>query len=206
MKHICVLLVVALPIVASGGPNEECALFIDFGGSLDFSHYLDTSDVVSRVDPVPCTVVDAYVGFLSEAPATAYLSCISFGLHCGSGAGFVISFESFLPGGLVEGYPAAVRLTSTECVEAPGLYLGKAAVLVTNTPGDLLIDEHPEFGREVLDCSVPDPVVDAWCVWKHGGIRKPALWGDSGCGPPTAVVPGTWGAVKALYREPRPSN
>jgi hypothetical protein len=64
-------------------------------------------------------------------------------------------------------------------------------------PGDILILDHPDFPRWVVDCN---DQVDSYCVFINGGVCKDPVDGEEGCDGVVPVEASSWGGIKALYR------
>jgi hypothetical protein len=68
------------------------------------------------------------------------------------------------------------------------VYLGGA--------GDIMLVDHPDYPRWVVDCQTPGQV-HYYCVLSHGGVAKSPIPGDCGV---TPVHDKSWGAIKSMYR------
>ena len=179
-------------------------MFVDFSGDAQ-SHY----DVENRVDPVQYTVVSAYIGVTRRRYDPDGLTVISFRLNspvseC-PGVLATQSFTNLLPGNIDVGDPfdaTGVTLASTECMTVPYgdvTYIGRAEYFYLGGACDILILDHANFPRWVVDCQDPGEA-SPYCVWKHGGIAKDPMSGDENCYPYTAVETKSWGSIKAMYR------
>jgi len=187
---LVIIVVAACSISAVAGDNPDSQMCIDFSGTAT-----SWSDVQSRIDP------DLYEGF------DAYL-CI-YGINAFAGicfTGYVTpgmsattGFSCLLPGCCVAGaWDEGVVLASSDCHTERFLYVAKISLVYLGTPGDVMILDHPEYPRWVIDCDLSE--ADYYCVWMHGGVGKDALEGDEECFPVVPVEDATWGSVKALYR------
>jgi hypothetical protein len=187
LRAIAVLLVL---LVGSGGafanPVAFDAMHIDF----------DPGNYVSRVDPEPYTTVDAYV-MLEMFGSGVGFTTISFKLNVSPGTSLMTTYESLLPGGLSIGdWEDGITISSTNCIELwdQPAAIAVAHVLYLGTPGDVIIGDHPDYPRWVVDCYGG---VAIYCVLWHGGIGKDAPFGDCEGQP---VESTSWSAIKSLYR------
>jgi len=189
---LVIVVVVACSISAFAGDNPDCQVCIDFSGTAT-----SWSNVQSRIDPEPYELFDAYI-------------CI-YGINAFSGISFTgyvtpemssnTWFTNLLPGSISIGpWDVGISMASTECHTERFLYLARLDLIYTGTPGDIMILDHPDWPRWVLDCHEPNAEVDFYCVWMHGGVGKDALEGDEECFPVVPVEAATWGSIKALYR------
>lgn len=166
-------------------------LFIDFDG--DATSYGEGSN---RIDPQSYTTVFAYVGVWIDEDAGPLegLSRISVGFEVGPPDALVApSFECLVPGATVTGgWDSGYTLSFSECLGSPGtlVYLGQITVFYLNGAGQLGFSDHPEYPREVLDCSVP-PGGHSYIIGYGAGV---------GGAPPTPVELTSWGSIKAMYR------
>ena len=188
---IALAAIAAFALPAAAGSNPDCQVCIDFSGTAN-----SWDDVQSRVDPILYEMFDAYI-------------CI-YGINAFSGICFmgyvtpevsiVTAFTCLLPGSVCAGlWDEGITIASPDCYTERFLYVAKLSLIYNGTPGDIMILDHPEYTRWVLDCSWPAEV-DYYCVWMHGGVGKDALEGDEECFPVVPVEDATWGSVKALYR------
>jgi hypothetical protein len=189
---IVIAVVVAFALSATAGSNPDCQVCIDFSGTAN-----SWADVQSRVDPVLYEPFDAYISIYG---INAF-GGICFTGYVTPGVSIATGFTSLLPGGgIVAGsWDTGVVMASSECHTEPFLYVGKLSLVYNGTPGDIMILDHPEYPRWVMDCPAPGNV-DFYCVWMHAGVGKNALEGDEECFPVVPVEDVTWGSVKALYR------
>ena len=188
---IAIVMVVVFVLPAVAGYNPDCQVCIDFSGTAN-----SWADVQSRVDPVLYEPFDAYISIYG---INAFAG-ICFTGYVTPGVSIATGFTSLLPGGgTIGSWDTGVVLASSECHTERFLYVGKLSLVYNGTPGDIMILDHPEYQRWVMDCPVPGNV-DYYCVWMHGGVGKNALEGDEECFPVVPVEDVTWGSVKALYR------
>jgi hypothetical protein len=203
MKYVLIAIAVAafsVPAFALGG-NPEAKVFITFTTPTP-----DNASVVSRVDPVQYTAFTAYLGATDLGMG---MRGISFMASVTPSVSSPAAFTNLLPGDLAIGnWETGITLASTECMDAdihPGreyidpVIFGTLDLFYLGGTGDVMILDHPEYARWILDCTLPDALVDSFCVWTHGGIAKDPEPGDDGCGADTPVETRTWGAIKALY-------
>jgi len=166
---------------------EEPTIFIDFSG--DAAAY---DQVQSRVDPPLYTTVSAYVGL---AGAFDGFTVVSFAIEVGPPGVFAPpSFANLLPGDLAIGsWDSGITLASPECVGESGelVYLARLDLFYIGGEGHILITDHPEFPRWVIDCAEPGEMHE-YSVGNHGGV-----WKDPASTPVRAM---TWGSIKAMFR------
>lgn len=184
--------------------DPDFMMYVDFSGDAQ-SFY----DVESRIDPTPFTTVRAYIGVSRLGSGPDGLTVVSFRLNnLIAGCPGIVATQSFtnlLPGNLAIGDPfgaTGVTIASTQCMSLSYtgvLYVGHADFFYLGGACDVLILDHAEYPRWVVDCETPGEA-SPYCVWSHGGIAKNPVSGDQGCYPNTAVEPKSWGAIKAMYR------
>jgi hypothetical protein len=129
------------------------------------------------------------------------VSGIAFGLSLTPGVATSPVFENLLPGGLSVGeWDTGILLSTDQCVTDMPVAVARLTFIYMGSPGDVLIHDHPEFPRWVIDCSEP-PEVDHYCVYSHGGVGKEPEPGDC---PETFAEPldqpVSWGMLKGLFR------
>jgi hypothetical protein len=189
---IVIAMVAAFVLPATAGSNPDCQVCIDFSGTAT-----SWSNVQSRIDPDVYEVFDAYfciygINAFSGISFTGYVTPEM--------SGFAL-FTNLLPGGLSIGlWDVGITMASFECHTERFLYVAKLTLIYTGTPGDVMILDHPDYPRWVVDCTEPFSELDFYCVWMHGGVGKDAVEGDEECFPVVPVEDATWGSVKALYR------
>ncbi len=179
-------------------------IYVDFDGDAQ-----STYNVESRIDPPPFITVTAYIGISRYDSGPDGLDIVSFRLSnavsdC-PGIMATQSFTNLLPGNLAIGNAfdaTGVTIASTQCMPVTDtgvLYIGYASYFYLGGSCDVLILDHAQYPRWVVDCQEPGRV-HPYCVWTHGGIAKNPVSGDPGCYPNTAVEPKSWGAIKAMCR------
>ena len=179
-------------------------MFVDFTGDAQ-----SVWDVESRIDPIQYWDVSAYIGISRLRSDPDGFTVVSFRLNdvvegC-PGVLVTQSFTNLLPGGLAIGDPfdaTGVTIASTECLTVPYhgvVYVGRLEFFYLGGLCDVLILDHSEYPRCVVDCQVPGELTP-YCVWMHGGIAKDPVSGDQDCYPSTAAETKSWGAIKAMYR------
>ena len=191
MKYVmAVLLVVVLAVsVSTADQNSNCKVFVTFASSPT-----DYAGMTNRADPASYTAFDAYFGILDYQCFTA----VSFMVGVTPGMSSPGSYEALLPGGMSIGaFEAGTTVGSTECVVAGPVAVGVGHYFYLNVPGDIMILDHPDFPRWVVDCN---DAVDSYCVFMNGGVCKDAELGEVGCDGISAVEASSWGGIKALYR------
>ena len=192
MRTALVILVAALCAVSAGaGMNPDCQVCIDFSGTAN-----SWDEVQNRIDPVMYETFDAYICVYGLTGFTG----ICFMGYVTPGMSAFPAFTHLLPGGGAIGtWDTGIGMVSNECLTERFLYVAKLGFVYLGTPGDVMILDHPESPRWVMDCGDPGEL-DYYCVWMHGGVGKPALEGDEECFPVVPVEDATWGSVKALFR------
>ena len=179
------LLVVAIAVPAFAGDNPSVRLYVDF----------DPGMYIHRVDPAMYTAFDAY--FMLDC--FTGITGVSFMVSNTPGMSSPAAYEPLLPGGLaIGGFETGVTVVSSECVVVEPVAVAVGHYFYLNLPGDIMIVDHPDFPRWVVDCN---DQVDPYCVFMHGGVAKDAIVGDPGCdGVINPVENSSWGGIKALYR------
>jgi hypothetical protein len=184
---IAVLVVVLLgagPVLAN--PVAFDAMSITF----------DPGNYMSRLDPAPYSQIQAYVMLEMFASYTGFTT-VSFKINVTPGTSAPPSFQSLLPGGLSIGlWEEGITLSSTECI-TPDMHpypIAAMQMFYLGVPGDIIIGDHPDYPRWVVDC---DDNVHIYCVLMNGGIGKDAVFGDCEGQP---VEASSWSAIKSLYR------
>ena len=133
--------------------------------------------------------------------AGAGMSGIAFMFSLTSGMSTAPVFENLLPGGLSVGeWDTGIMLYTGQCVADMPVPVARLSFIYTGSAGDILIQDHPEYPRWVVDCAEPGEV-DYYCVQSHGGVGKDPEPGDC---PVTAVdpidQPVSWGMLKRIFR------
>jgi len=129
------------------------------------------------------------------------MSSIAFRLSLTSGMSTAPVFENLLPGGLSVGeWDTGIVLYTEQCVADMPIPVARLSFTYTGSPGDILIQDHPEFPRWVVDCSETGEV-DYYCVESHGGVGREPEPGDC----PETIVdpidqPVSWGMLKRLFK------
>lgn len=186
MRSAIAVAVCALcPLIASANPLIGEQVYIDF----------DPQNVVHSVYPEPFEEVEAYVVVDLMQGYREDFSAIYFRLATTPGMADLPTFTNLVPGAVVEGdWFSGISIT-TDCVSAvPPLPIGKLSFIYNGIPGDVTIEEHPDFPALIISC------LDEWlifCVRMHGGVAKEAPEGDCFGSP---VENASWGAIKGLYR------
>lgn len=181
--------VLALPAVAT--MNPECQVCIDFSGTAS-----SWTEVQSRVDP---QLYETFSAYFCIYGINGFAGICMRG-YVTPGMSATTHFTSLLPLGIAfGGWDEGVALTSPDCHTGPFLYFARLDLLYLGVPGDVMILDHPEYPRWIMDCNEPAEL-DYYCVWMQGGVGKDPLVGDEGCFPVVPVEDATWGSVKALYR------
>lgn len=173
------------PVIAFGNPIIGEQIYVDF----------DPPNLVHSVYPALFEEVEAYVVVDLMAGYTPDFSAIYFRLAVTPGTADSPTFTNLVPGAVVEGdWLSGISIT-TDCVSAvPPLPIGKLSFIYNGIPGDVTIEEHPEYPDLIINCQGEWLV---FCVRMHGGVAKDASEGDCGGSP---VENASWGAIKGLYR------
>ena len=188
MRSAMIVLLVVLLVAGSvfANPVAFDAMYVDFV----------PGSYVSRIDPDPYTAFDAYIMLEMSASGVGFTT-VSFKVNVTPGTSSPPSFESLLPGGLSIGnWEEGITISSTECIE-PMVHpyaIAVAHLFYLGTPGDIIIGDHPDYPRWVVDCY---DNVQIYCVLWHGGVNKYAVGGDCEGQPVEAA---SWSAIKSLYR------
>jgi hypothetical protein len=192
MKRLLIVaMVLAIASVAFAGGNPNVKAYVSFdqtGGGAAVHQYAMTQYVG----------FNAYFVFsdLDQGLTTVVFRINNPQVEC-PGLFASQSFTNLLD--IIVGDPyTGMSLASSTCrtgpVEVVG-YLNLFPVAV----GDccVLILDDPSFPRWVVDCTLPNGLVDFYCVLENGTIGAgPCEPGDCG----TPVEGSTWGGIKALYR------
>ena len=164
------------------------AIFVDFSGTAN-----SYADVQSRVDPPQYTSVPAYVALVNVPGG---FTSVSFAMEVGPPGVFATAaFVNLLPGDLAIGsWDSGITLASTECMGASGslVYLGHLDLFYLGGEGDVVIVDHPDYPRWIVNCADPGEVLE-YTVLNHGGISKEPV--------STPVKHTTWGSIKAMFRQ-----
>lgn len=205
MRTAISLLVLLVSVWASANPYPAWPqVFIDFD-----EDGIPDPEIVSAITPAPYTTFSAYVGLgCNDMPGREFTT-ISFMLsnpmvEC-PGVFAPPSFVNLLPGDLAIGtWDTGISLASTECMQAPVVFLCRLDLFYLGGECCIRILDHPQFPRWVVDCQEPGQVW-YYCVENHGSVGGAYCppgedcWWPTNCGV-TAVENVSWGAVKSLYR------
>jgi hypothetical protein len=189
---LAVVLALVLSAPAVAGMNPECQVCIDFSGTA-----ISWTDVQGRIDP---QLYETFSAYFCAYGINGFTGICMRG-YVTPGMSATTQFTSLLPLGVAfGGWDEGVALASPDCHTDRFLYFARLDLLYLGNPGDVMILDHPEYPRWVMDCTQPSAELDYYCVWMHGGVGKDPLVGDQGCFPVVPVEDTTWGSVKALYR------
>ncbi len=209
MKYVLIavaVMVLLVPASALAAGNPEAKLFITFTTPTP-----DNASVVNTVYPAAYTAVTAYLGATDLGMGMQGISFMitDVGVDCPGVFAPDPGFTNLLPGDLAIGnYLTGITLASTDCMNVDGdagreyidpVIFASISLFYLGGECDVMILDHPEYPRWILDCDDPAGV-DFYCIWTHGGVNKAALPGDAECDASTPVEAQTWGAIKALYR------
>lgn len=198
-SFLALLMVAVFVIPAIAGQNPDIRCYVDY----------DPPNYVHRADPTIGVPTEAYIvldGFGSCDPGVG-MTAISIKITPDAGIASFIIYECLLTDCLAIGaWENGTTVSATECMvcdgstgpEYPGIVLvAKMTIFPTGVAGDILIEDHPDFPRWVVDCQTPVPEVDLYCVLYHGALYKDAVQGDCQI---SAVEESSWGTIKSLYR------
>jgi hypothetical protein len=193
------LLAAAVAAAANPVPTEWPYLFVDFAGP-------PGGNYLPEFFPSANSVVDCFVGMACSdgGPDEAFHS-VAFRIEY-VGQIFPLEYECLLPGAEIAGWwddYYGAEITTTDCIDWTGpVYLVKISILYLGIPTDILIQDHLEKPRWVVDCSDD---VHGYCLAGNGALGKEHVPGDSDCDfmcyeQASPVTAASWGVVKALYR------
>jgi hypothetical protein len=186
---IAVLLVVLAASTAFANPIIGEWLYVDFDPP-EYEHW---------AMPQPYTMVQGYIVLNLEYGWPEGVSSVSFKVDIVPWPATEPTFQTYLPLSIAEGdWREGVTVSFGECVQAMGpTPIGSFEFLYEGGTHDVLILDHPDHPRWLLDCSEP-PQVLIYCVLSHGSVGKMnPMWGDCGV---DAVEDLSWGSIKGLYR------
>lgn len=188
--RICstVLLLLVSFATASAVANPNVFVYVDF----------DPPNMVHRVDPEPYDVVEAYL--MIDCVPDGFLA-ICFAVDVTPESSFSTSFGNLMPnpGAIAGDYESGIVIGSLSCVHECPIPFTVARIVYTGTPGDVVVTDHPEWPRWVVDCN--DPLgSDPYCLLSNGGIGKDPIPTGEMCGCPTPVEDESWGTIKAMFR------
>lgn len=187
---IAVLLVLAGAFAASANPIVAEWFYVDF----------DPPNYVHRADPDVYTSFSGYFMLDLTNSAETGFTTISFRVDYGAGMTSPPAFVNLLPGNLAIGtIEEGITLASTECITTFPAAVGRLDMFYLGTPGDIVILDHPDYPRWVVDCQDPGQVF-VYCVYSNGGVGKDPDMGPMGdCGG-NPVEDASWAGIKALFR------
>jgi len=168
-------------------------------GSNDPRGYIDFDPSVSIDNVVVPDIYNPFDAYVTFDQMTDGLTTCSFALSVTPGISSPPSFENLLPGNLAIGsWDTGITLASTECVGVGGgpVNVGVLHLFYLGGEGDIMLLDHPDYPRWVVDCQDPGQV-SYYCVLSHGGVAKEPIAGDCGA---TAVRDRSWSAIKAMFR------
>ncbi len=186
---MAVLLVALLTTTALANPIIGEWFYVDFDPP-NYQHW---------VMPSPNTVVEGYLVLNLEYAWPNQVTGVSFRVDIVPWPGDEPNFETLQPSAIWEGdWREGVTIAFGDCVEAiQPVPVAKFSFFYTGGSHDVLILDHPEFPRWLLDCSDP-PEIMMYCVYTNGAVGKMNhLWGDCGVNPVEAA---SWGSIKSMYR------
>ena len=188
-----VLLAALLASSALANPIADEWFTVDF----------DPPNGIPYVTPLPYTNVRAYFVLDLRNRPTQEFSAVSFSIDVVPWQDTPAPlFTTLHQSAILEGdWREGVTIAFSECIGASDV-VAVAAMDFFYLDGsfDVLIQEHPDYERCLLDCSDP-PVNLVYCVLYHGAIGKtdfiqPSL---SSCAA-SPVESHSWGSIKSMYR------
>jgi hypothetical protein len=195
MKHIILALALAalcVPAFAQDGENPTAKVFITFN-----ENTTDNASVVNRADPADFTAFSAWIGVTDLGMG---MTSMSFKMSVTEGTSSPPSYVNLLPGDLAIGnWSTGITVASTGCEDPPISIFGRLDCFYLGSPGDIMIEDHPDYPRWITDCNDP-ALINFFCIWTHGGVGKDALPGDAECEANVPVQAESWSAIKALYQ------
>jgi len=136
--------------------------------SIDF----DPPNGVRRADPAVYTQLDAYVVLDGANPGNlpGGLRTITLRLGVSEGTSSPPEFESLLPKKLMlGGWREGVMMASVPCVAEEDIVLGVLHLFYLGKPGSVMVLDHPDFPRWVVD---GENVDHRFQIGSHGGIHS----------------------------------
>ena len=215
---VCLLVFATSTSIAVAGANEGCGLFIDLTGTAE-----DWADVVAgdnAIYPQLGESFDVYVGLANDRliwdnqgdewdpDGDLEVTTVVFGVECDVPTALYDSVDCLLPGGSIieltpfPGINFIVLGGQGHCHTAPVVYVARLTFMCMIDPGEIVLVEHSGYGREVTDCTIPDELVDEYCIINSAGVGQLPSGGEAGCEAyyDNPVESRTWGSIKALYR------
>lgn len=185
MRTLITFLTIAVfATVAFADGNPEIVGYISFdaaGAAGAEYHRYDAG----AYEQVTCYVV------LANIPAG--VKTANFKLTLTPGMSLMNTFTNLMPGDLAIGaYDTGIALASTDCLMTDPLVVASLLMFCSGTPGDILLEEHPDWGFWVDDCDLVTP--NYFAVTCNGAILKDPVCNE------VPVEETTWGSLKALYR------
>ena len=198
MKRLFIVgMVLAVASMASAGGNPNVQAYVSF----------DQTGAGGLVHQYDMTMYQGFNAYFCFTGLDMGLTVVSFKINnpmaeCTSDVGGPLfasqSFTNLLD--LMAGDPyTGMSLASTTCRPAPLVVVGYLN-LFPIAVGDCCVHilDDPDFPRWVVDCTLPNGLVDFYCVLSNGTIGgADCPEGDCGASP---VEDATWGGIKALYR------
>jgi hypothetical protein len=190
---------VAVAATANPVPTPWPYVFADFAGP-------PGGDYLPQVFPSANDVVDCYIGMAcSDGELDESFRSVALRLEY-VGQIFPLEYECLIPGAELYGWwddSYGIEIRTSQCIDWTGpVYLARVSILYLGVPTDILIQDHAERPRWVVDCNDD---VQIFCVSGHGALGKYAMAGDPECAfecyqQAAPVSDASWGTVKALYR------
>ena len=195
---MAVLLVVVLAVApAMAGENLNSKMFVTFADTSLVADYQGLEDG-RRVDPAAYTAFDAYFGLLDYYCFTG----ICFKVENTPGMSSPAAYDPLLPGGLsIGGFETGVTVVSSLSLDSatygPFYIVAVGHYFYLDSPGEIVIGDHPDFTRWVVDCNDEH---DEYCLWQNGGVGMDPTPVEEDCFGDVPVEASSWGVIKSLYR------
>jgi len=185
---IAVLLLLLTSSMALANPIIGEWFYVDFDPP-NYSHW---------IMPQPYTMATGYLVLNLEVAWPYEMSAVSFAVDIVPWPASEPVFQAYQPLSITQGdWREGITVSFGECVEfLQPVPVASFSFLYMGGTHDVLIVDHPEYPRWLLDCSEP-PEISIYCVLSHGSIGKMnPQWGDCGV---DAVENASWSSIKALY-------
>lgn len=186
---IALLLLCVLSTTAFANPIIGEWFYVDF----------DPPNYDHAITPAPYTTAEGYLVLNLEYAWPQEVSAVSFRVDIVPWPDTEPSFETLHQLSIAEGdWREGVTIGFGECIDvSQPVPIARFSFLYTGGAHDVLILDHPEYPRWLLDCSDP-PQISAYCVYTNGAVGKQNyVWGDCAVNP---VEERSWGSIKSIYR------
>ena len=187
---MAVLLVALLSATALANPIIGEWFYVDFDPP-EYQHW---------IMPQPYTMAEGYLVLnLEHGGWTDLVSAVSFRVDIVPWPDVEPTFETLHQLSIWEGdWRQGVTVAFGECIDVlQPVPIARFSFFYTGGAHDVLILDHPDYPRWLLDCSDP-PQIMSYCVLTHGSVGKMnPVWGDCEVNP---VEERSWGSIKSMYR------